>query len=181
MSKISYIAHEVNRIAQKHGTRDPYELCDALNFTIRYKDLGYSLKAYFIQVARINNVVINQNVSEVVRKILIAHEMGHAVLHKEIAAMKGFQEFELFDAGNMTEYEANLFAAELLVEDEPLLEMLNDSDKSFFGVARELYVPAELLDFKFRVLKHKGYHIEPPLMANADFLKENTPNIYEMD
>ena len=62
--------------------------------------------------------------------------------------MRGFHELELFDCLNTTEYEANLFAAELLIDDNELLELLNNSEKSFFGVAKELYIPAELLDFK---------------------------------
>jgi len=49
--------------------------------------------------------------------------------------------------------------------------MLND-DLSFFQAAAQLYVPAELLDFKFRTLKWKGYKvIDAPLMANSNFLK----------
>ncbi|OPX87191.1 MAG: hypothetical protein A4E53_02569 [Pelotomaculum sp. PtaB.Bin104] len=46
-----------------------------------------------------------------------------------------------------------------------------NEDISFFGAASLLNVPAELLDFKFRVLKRKGYKIDPPLMANSNFLK----------
>jgi hypothetical protein len=44
---------------------------------------------------------------------------------------------------------------------------------SFFGAASQLNVPAKLLDFKFRVLKRKGYKvIVPPINAKADFLKK---------
>ena len=34
-------------------------------------------------------------------------------------------------------------------------------------------VPAELLDFKFRVMKWKGYKIvEPPIISRSNFLKD---------
>jgi len=154
-------------------TRDPFELCDALGVSIRYKDMGTDIKAYYFCHARIRNIVVNSRVSETVRRILVAHELGHDQLHREIALLKGFYEVEMFDMAVPTEYEANIFAAELLIDDIVLLEMLNDEDKSFFGAARELYVPAELLDFKFRVLKHKGYHIEPPGIGRGDFLKKD--------
>jgi len=104
---------------------------------------------------------------------LAAHELGHDRLHKEIAMLKGFQEIELFDMERPSEYEANVFAAELLIDENELLELFNDDNKSFFDVARELYIPAALLDFKFRVLKHKGYRIEAPYIANGDFLKND--------
>ena len=81
----------------------------------------------------------------------------------------------MFDMTSRTEYEANLFAAELLIDDNEHLDLLNDNEKSFFGVAKELYIPAELLDFKFRMLKNKGYHLKAPYIAQADFLKGNIP------
>ena len=87
--------------------------------------------------------------------------------------MKGFQEFELYDAVLPAEHEANVFAAELLIKDNELLTLLNDSERSFFDVARELSVPAELLDFKFRVFKQKGYRVVPPYIASSGFLKDN--------
>ena len=88
----------------------------------------------------------------------------------EIPTAASFQEIELFDMARPAEFEANIFAAEVLISDDEVLELLNDEYKSFFGVARELYVPAPLLDFKFRVLKHKGYRIEPPLIATIALL-----------
>lgn len=77
------------------------------------------------------------------------------------------------------EYEANVFAAEFLMEDDDVLEKLNE-DISFFGAAASLRVPPELLDFKFRLMKRNGYKlIDPPLMANSDFLKNVETNITE--
>ena len=70
------------------------------------------------------------------------------------------------------EQEANLFAAEYLPDDQAVLETLN-SDTTFFAAASELYVPMELLDFKFRVMKWKGYKLmEPPISARSNFLRD---------
>ena len=179
VSSIDYISREANKLAHKYQTRDPYEICDVLGVRIRLKDLGTHIKAYYFYQSRIRNIVLNRRVSEMVRRILAAHELGHAYLHQDIAMMKGFQELELFNMTQPTEYEANIFAAELLIDDEELLELLNDYEKSFFDVARELYIPAALLDFKFRVLKHKGYRIEAPYIANGDFLKDDIEGCYD--
>jgi Zn-dependent peptidase ImmA (M78 family) len=174
---MDYISTVVKRLTEKHGTRNPEQLCRDLGIKIRDKDCGYSLKAYFVTIARIKNIVVNSRVGESLRLILLAHELGHAVLHTELAALKGFQEFELFDSTVPAEYEANLFAAELLIEDDIVLELMNE-DKSFFGVASELNVPAELLDFKFRVMKRRGYRLEAPYLANGDFLKKDFDGCY---
>ena len=94
-------------------------------------------------------------------------------MHQDIALLKGFRQIELFEAAGTKEYEANVFAAELLIRDDELLELLNDEDKSLFGIAKELRVPAELLVFKFRVLKHKGYRVVALYNVNGDFLRNH--------
>lgn len=171
MSSIDYIASVADKLVTKYDTRNPYKICDELGIHIHLKDLGRDIKAYYFYQSRIRNIVVNNRVSDVIRRILVAHELGHDRLHKDIAMLKGFQEIELFDMAQPTEYEANLFAAELLIDDAELLERLNDEQASFFSVARELRIPADLLDFKFRVLKHKGYRIGAPIVARGDFLK----------
>ena len=76
------------------------------------------------------------------------------MLHAQIAMMKGFQEMEVLDGSSLEEDEANFFAAELLLEDSEVLELL--SEYSFFETAKQLYVPAALLDYKFSLLHEKG-------------------------
>ena len=181
MPSMDYITRTANKLTRKYQTRDPFELCGALGVRIRYMDLGTNIKAYYFYQSRIRNIVLNNRVSEVVRRILVAHELAHDQIHRDIAMLRGFQELELFDRANPTEYEANIFAAEVLIDDGELLELLNREDMSFFDVASELYVPAGLLDFKLRVLKYKGYRIEAPYIANGDFLKYDVEGCYETD
>ena len=173
------ISKKADTLIRKYGTRNPFELCDDLNIRIRYRDLGTAMKAFYFYQSRIKNIVLNTRSGEIVQRILCAHELGHALLHGELAAMRGFQELEMFNTVSHTEYEANLFAAELLIDDKELLALLNDKEKSFFSVAKELYVPAELLDFKFRILKNKGYQLEVPYIAQSNFLKGNIPGCFD--
>ena len=173
------ISEKIDALIRKYDTRNPFELCENLNIRIRYKDLGVAIKAYYFYHARIKNIVLNTRVGDIVQKILCAHELGHALLHGELAAMRGFQELEMFDITSRTEYEANLFAAELLIDDSKLFELLNDNEKSFFDVAKVMYVPVELLDFKFRILKNKGYRLEAPYIAESDFMKRNIPGCFD--
>ena len=100
----------------------------------------------------------------------LAHELGHAVLHRKYSELRAFHDFELFDETSTYEYEANIFAAEYLLNDDEVLELLNE-DLSFFSAARMLHVPPELLDFKFRVLKRRGYALNSPICTQSDFLK----------
>lgn len=57
------------------------------------------------------------------------------------------------------------------MRDDEVLEALNQ-DTTFFSAAALLRVPMEMLDFKFRLMKWKGYKlIEAPIWAKGDFMK----------
>ena len=76
----------------------------------------------------------------------------------------------MFDESSAFEKDANLFAAEYLLHDDDVLETLN-ADNTFFSSAAQLRVPVELLDFKFRLMKWRGYKlVEPPISARSNFL-----------
>ena len=69
------------------------------------------------------------------------------------------------------ETEANLFAAELLLPDDDVIDCLQEH--TFFETAKILNVPHALLDFKFSMLQSKDYRIRTMDVRKADFLKED--------
>lgn len=166
-----HIAETVEKLVKKYNTRDPYELCQLLGIKVHFLDMNKKLKGFFFYQSRQKNIVIDNNVNTVLERILIAHELGHAVLHTKIAMMKGFQEMEMFDSSSKEEDEANFFAAELLLEDDRVLSCL--LEHSFFEAAQMLYVPAALLDYKFSLLHEKGELVNPMYVRKANFLKSN--------
>ena len=173
MAATAYIIDVVNKLVEKYGTRDPYELCRALGIKIHYIDMQKKLKGFFFYQSRQKNIVIDCNVNKVLELILVAHELGHAVLHTEVALMHGFQEMEVLENRQdmPEENEANIFAAELLLDDKTVLEHL--SKESFFEAASALYVPAALLDYKFMILRSKGYRLNTVNVRKSDFLRED--------
>lgn len=168
---VAHIIEAVEKLVKKYDTKDPYELCRALGIKIHFYDMEKKLKGFFFHQSRQKNIVIDSNVNEVLERILIAHELGHAVLHTKIAMMKGFQEMELLDGSSLEEDEANFFAAELLLDDNEVLESL--SEYSFFETAQRLFVPAALLDYKFSLLHEKGKRVDSMYIRKSDFLKED--------
>lgn len=171
MRTAAHIIDVVRKLVKKYDTRDPYELCKYLGIKIHFYDMEKKLKGFFFYQSRQKNIVIDSNVNEILERILIAHELGHAVLHTQIAMMKGFQEMEVLDGSSLEEDEANFFAAELLLEDEEVLELL--SEYSFFETAKQLYVPAALLDYKFSLLHEKGELVNSMYIRKSDFLKDD--------
>ncbi|KJS10375.1 MAG: hypothetical protein VR67_18965 [Peptococcaceae bacterium BRH_c8a] len=174
MLSIDFISNEVRKIKRKYAEADPVKLCQKMKITLQYQPMGSfegACKGFYLQQSRQQVIVINSDLAELLQLIILIHELGHAVLHKKIPGMKIFHDFILFDETSRYEYEANIFAADFLLADQDVLRMLN-GDMSFFTAASMLCVPAELLDFKFRILKRKGYQvIDPPLNARANFLE----------
>jgi Zn-dependent peptidase ImmA (M78 family) len=98
-------------------------------------------KGFFITHKRIRHITINSDLPKMMQRIVLAHEIGHAVLHAKSGALAKFQDMLVLDAGDTTENEANLFASKLLLRDKDVMEALN-SDCYFNQVAASLYVPA---------------------------------------
>jgi len=173
---VSYaeVCEAVEKLKKKYGESDPLRLCRCMGIKLIPLPLGTAadaIKGFYLENKRIKTITVNSDLPEVIQKIIIAHELGHAALHRT-SRLFAFHEVGLFDTSSGMEKEANLFAAELLLDDKEVLDTLN-SDGTFFTAAAELYVPVELLDFKFRVLKWRGYKImESPIMAHSNFLKD---------
>lgn len=170
MTKIDYISDTVKKLVKKHGTRDPFRLCDALEIRIRYKKLG-RVNGFFFYQSRIRNIVLNEDLSDISARILCAHELGHACLHKDMLVTMRAISGTVSHSGTISEYEANIFAAELLIPDEDISDLLKSRGKSLFELAGELYVPPELIDFKLRVMQSRGLCTDAPYLADADFLR----------
>lgn len=171
---VDYICREVQRLKRKFHETDPFMLCKAMGIILLFAPMGNyggACKGFFLVQSRKRSITINSDLPKAIQRIIVTHELGHAVLHAKATGVNAFHDFELFDSTSSMEYEANIFAAEFLMDDSDVLEKLNE-DISFFGAASLLRVPPELLDFKFRLMKRNGYKlIDPPLMANSNFLK----------
>ena len=170
---IETIADAANSLKTKYDESDPLRLAHAMKIKVSYEPMGTfdgCCKGFFIIHKRIRHITINSDLPKVLQKVVLAHELGHNVLHASSASGAAFHEITLFDDTDAQEYEANVFASELLLTDEAVLSMLNE-DMFFFEAASALYVPFELLDFKFRILKRRGYKVESPVVSHGDFMK----------
>ena len=84
--------------------------------------------------------------------MVLAHELGHDFLHREMAQGSVVQDYFIMDMALKPEYQANLFAAHLLVSSPKLEEAVAggaDRDKA----ASLFHVTPELIDLKMRILE----------------------------
>ena len=166
------IVKAVVKVESRCQGNDPFVLCKETGIILLPRSFGLqenAIKGFYLQRNRIKTITYNCDLPAVIQRIIVAHELGHARLHAK-SGVHAFHDVCLFDESSRYEKEANLFAAELLLKDEDVLQTLN-ADKTFFSAAAALNVPMELLDFKFRVMKWKGYKlVEPPITAQNRFL-----------
>lgn len=167
------ICASVQHLKRQYDETDPFRLCKAMGVLLLFKPMGKhetAIKGFSMKFKRIRSITVNSDLPEIIQKIIVAHELGHVTLH-DATGIQAFHEVALFDQASDLEREANLFAAEYLMDDEEVLAVLNQ-DTTFFGAAAVLRVPMEMLDFKFRLMKWKGYKLmEPPIRARGDFMK----------
>lgn len=86
---------------------------------------------------------------------VLAHELGHHLLHREMGEDSIVQDSFLVDMTLKPEYEANLFAAELLVSGKELSNLLKEG-KTSLDAARVLKVDPRLVLLKLEIMKQQG-------------------------
>ncbi len=144
---MDYIKNEVNKLVEKYNTRDPFELCSALNIPVAKFDLGPDTNGVYCNEDGKKLIGLNISLEPEEQPITCSHEVGHAVLHPEMNCY--FIKNHTFFDTNKIEKAANLFAAHLLIPDEALCF----TDKTVYELAEELKVPLWLLQLKLESIK----------------------------
>ncbi len=138
------------RAVEKCGTREPFEIAKMCRAELIIKELG-SLKGFYKIINNVPFIFINKSLSAKDARLVCAHELGHHALHREFARV-GFEEFSLFCETSRREYEANLFAAELLIDDEALEEFI-EYGYSQNQIAAAFGIEEKLVQMKLNTLK----------------------------
>lgn len=113
------IKTKVNKLVRKYKTRNPFEMIKGMNVIL----VLYPLKGVrgFYQYFQRNNIIyIDESLSDTDRAFVLAHEIGHMILHKKSNAI--FMDTRTQFKTTRYELEADKFAMELLVSDDFLEE-----------------------------------------------------------
>ncbi|MGN0687876.1 MAG: ImmA/IrrE family metallo-endopeptidase [Oscillospiraceae bacterium] len=164
---IDAIIEKADEIRSSFGGRNIFQTAENSGAMVWFRPLG-GLKGFYIFENSQRYIVVNNELDEMTRRVVCAHELGHDVLHRELS-VGGIRENTMFLDNNKTEREANLFAAEILLTDKAVLselEYISTPETAAF----ELSVPPELLEYKLEILNYKGYNFNFSAVRN-DFLK----------
>lgn len=107
------IKEVVEKYVIKYGTRDPFKLARLLGIEVQLGNPGCAGCYFFLKNHRY--IFLNQNLPEHELDLVMAHELGHAILHKKENCY--FIRNKTLLLNSKKEIEANLFAMELLIDD----------------------------------------------------------------
>lgn len=139
----SNIRKIVSRCMRKYGTNNPYEIADAMGIEVFLVPLG-KLCGYYQYLKRHMCIYINSDMEdEHFAKFVMAHELGHAIMHKKSQCY--FAEKNTLLNTSRYETEANQFAALLLIPDEDIMEYAGYTTEQF---ARMLHYQRGIIDLR---------------------------------
>lgn len=159
----------VDNLIKQHETRDPYRIAKDLNIYILYRNFTQQRGAYKV-ILKNRFIFLQNDLPPVTEQIVLWHEIGHDVLHRnEAVKAGGFKEFNIFDMrDNRMEYEANVFAAQASLPDETILEYIQRG-YDIQQIARSMDSDINLIALKVDTLISQGYPLRRQEHKN-DFL-----------
>ncbi len=157
------------KLIRRFGTRDPFEIAAGLGFIVKIRNDFKKQRGSFAVILGNVFIFINGSLSEEMQRMVCAHELGHALLHRELVTDSPWiLEHELFDMKDRTEYEANLFAANLLIDETEMAEMLEEG-RDVSETAAYFHVNVNLLLLKLADMNDTVKN-KLPFIPKSDFL-----------
>jgi Zn-dependent peptidase ImmA (M78 family) len=165
-----YIHKAALKLINKCKTREPFKIARIIGVNVWWRNDFVNLKGMYKVIERNRFIFVNSNLDEYERRVIIAHELGHDALHRELAKDGILQEFMLYDMKTRPEYEANVFAAEILLDDERILNLAERNfDES--QIAMKLGVNINLLLIKLNEMNKRGHNFNLSYTPRGDFLR----------
>lgn len=157
-------------LTRRFHTRDPFEIADALGITVMFRDDFGSLKGMYTNILRNRFIMINNKLRDRTKVIVCAHEIGHDQLHRGDAKKNPIKEFMLYDMTSRQEYEANIVAASILLDDDEIADYIYSYNYSAEQIARVMGTDINLVALKIAHMNEIGYDLRPQEYRNR-FLK----------
>lgn len=131
-------------LVRKHRSRNPLEIIQGLNVILVFMPL-VGVRGFYQYFQRNNIIYIDENLPYHEQLLVCAHELGHMLLHKKANAI--FMDSRTFLNGSRYEQEADLFAVQLLIDDNIILE---HSDCTIEQLSRILGYEKELIKLRLK-------------------------------
>ena len=157
-------------LVRRCGTRNPFEIARQLGVEVLFcSDFG-SMKGMYRVIKRNRFIFLNRDLTPQMQRIVCAHELGHDQLHRSLATTGAIQEFMLYDMTTKPEYEANIVAAEILLDTDEVLDYVYNFGYTSEQIARAMGTDINLVALKVAHLAETNRGLRP-VEHRSDFLK----------
>ena len=129
-------------LIKKYNTQNPFKIADALKIEYIIGPMGHYNGCY-LYLKKHRCIFLNDELSENEKSFVMAHELGHAILHRTENCY--FIRNKTFLSTAWIEREANTFAAELLIPDSLIYENPGFTKKQLVRLAG---YNEKIMDFK---------------------------------
>lgn len=164
------IYKKANSLVQMHGTRNTIKLAQASGVEVIQVDYFNDLLGMYVYRWKHRAMFLSDRMDEYLMQMVAGHELGHDAYHRELAKGEGMKEFELFRMQSSTEYEANAFAAHLLIDTDDCLDYVRNG-YDVVQIAKAMNSEINLMLIKLQELNRLGYHLRIPFEPRSDFFK----------
>lgn len=166
-----YIYSKATEMVKQTGTRNPMKIASEIGVMLRYSEKLDKLLGLYTYRWKHRIILLNDKMEEIMARMVCAHELGHDALHRDIAKGDGLKEFVLFNMKDTTEYEANAFAAHLIIDDDDIYSMSKDK-YDVVQMAKMLNVNINLVLIKLQELNKLGCNFRVPCEADSFFFRK---------
>ena len=167
---VNYIYDSVQSKIKKSRTRNPFTIAEDNGIMLIFDSNLNKIKGMYTIIKRNRIIILNDNMPERMQQIVCAHELGHDALHRQFAKDGGLREFMLYDMKSRPEYEANMYAADLLLDDEEVMELAKDG-YDMQQVAGMLNTDINLIGLKMASMNYRGFDLRIGIEPKSDFLR----------
>ena len=150
--------------------RDVHEIADGLGIDVLYEDDYHDLLGMYYANWGHRFIFLNNRLDDIWQRMVLAHEIGHDQLHRDLARAS-LQEFNLFQMNNRTEYEANAFAAHLLMSSDDVYSRLQEGC-DVMTLAKEQNVNINLMLIKLQEMAALGYDLRVSDCGDSHFFRK---------
>lgn len=165
------IIEEIQKLKRRYDTSDPFELIRDLKINLWIRNGLGNLKGFYYMSHHQRYIVINADFNDRDLLMVAAHELGHDRFHQHLAKVSPLKDFMLYDMTSRTEYQANVFASELLISDTVVEECIAEN-MDYFNLCSTVGFNPQLVTFKLYGMMQRGYKINLPETPNSTFLKK---------
>lgn len=169
------IFKQADDIVRKYNTRNAVDIAEALGLKVMYRSDFKNLLGMYVYKWHRGIIFINDKLEPYLEQMVMAHEIGHDRRHRDISAQQGLQEFSLFRMNNSRiEYEANVFAAHLLIDSEEAA-FYAQSGYDVLQTAAAMNSDVNLMLIKFQEMTKLGYNFNIPYQPDSKFFGKIRP------